>query len=407
MRSKLPWLIAAAMLCGALTGWVLRASSASGDNIALLASRFSFVAAAFVRLIQMIIAPLVFATLSVGIARMQRGAALARTGARTAAWFLGASLVSLLVGVGVATLFRPGALIVASAAVPPAAAPSLPGFGERLIPSSIVQAMAGNEILQVVLFSVLFGLAAQRLGTRAAGVVRILDELAQVLLEVTGYLMWLAPVAVFAALAATVLAQGIGALRAYAALVGTFYLALAVLWVLLAGALAAGLGSRAWRLLRSIRAPILIAFSTASSEAAYPKTLERLEAQGVSPRIAAFVMPLGYSFNMDGAAMYTTFAVLFIAQAYRVQLGLAQQAAMLLMLLITGKGIAGVPRASIVIVAAVLAYLGLPPEGLGLILAVDHLLDMGRSATNVLGNAVAATLVAKWEGGLAPEPGKA
>jgi Na+/H+-dicarboxylate symporter len=209
--------------------------------------------------------------------------------------------------------------------------------------------------------------------------------------------MTLAPIAVFAALAATVLTQGMGVLLVYAKFIGSFYLALLVLWAFLAFAVFASLGKRVWLLLRAIRSPVLIAFSTASSEAAYPRTLERLEQFGVSPRIAAFVLPLGYSFNLDGSTMYCAFAVLFIAQIFHIDMSLHQQIAMLLILMVLSKGIAGVPRASLMVIASTLTYFGLPEQGLVLIVAVDHLLDMGRSATNVVGNAVASTLVAKWE----------
>jgi Na+/H+-dicarboxylate symporter len=219
------------------------------------------------------------------------------------------------------------------------------------------------------------------------------------MLKITGYVIACAPFAVFASIAATVTTQGAGILLAYAKFIGSFYASLVVLWAILMGAAALAIGPRrALGLIRAVREPTLLAFSTASSEAAYPLLLERLDNFGIPRRIVSFVLPLGYSFNLDGSMMYCTFAVLFIAQAYGIHLALVQQVTMLLVLLVTSKGIAGVPRASLVVIASTLAYFKLPEAGLLLILAVDHLLDMGRSGTNVIGNSVAAVIVAKWEG---------
>ena len=230
-----------------------------------------------------------------------------------------------------------------------------------------------------------------------AGLIDAIDELGAVILKMTGYVMALAPIAICTALAATVLTQGIGMLLVYAKFIGGFYLSLLLLWALLSCAVFLCVGRRVGQLWAAIRAPVLIAFSTASSEAAYPRTLEGLENFGVSPRIASFVLPLGYSFNLDGSTMYCAFAVLFIAQVFHVDLTLHQKIAMVLILMVTSKGMAGVPRASLMVIASTLSYFGLPDQGLVLIVAVDHLLDMGRSATNVVGNAVASTLVARWE----------
>jgi Na+/H+-dicarboxylate symporter len=312
----------------------------------------------------------------------------------------------MTIGIFMVQLFKPGVGLpaphVAAAAVPAAAAPTLKDMLDHIIPSSIVEAMAANEILQVVVFSILFGLAASSVGGRVAGLIDAIEQLSVVILKLTGYIMLLAPLAVFAALAATVLTQGPGVLVVYAKFIGSFYFSLLLLWAFLALALFASVGRRGGGLLAAIRAPVLLAFSTASSEAAYPRTLERLEDFGVSPRIAAFVLPLGYSFNLDGSTMYCAFAVLFIAQIFHIDLPLQQQVTMLLILMVLSKGIAGVPRASLMVIASTLTYFGLPEQGLVLIVAVDHLLDMGRSATNVVGNAVASTLVAKWEHELAP-----
>jgi Na+/H+-dicarboxylate symporter len=275
-----------------------------------------------------------------------------------------------------------------------------------MVPTSIVQAMANNEILQIVVFAVLFGTAVAAVEDRAPAVMALAEQVARVMLKLTGYVMLTAPVAIFAALASTVATQGPRVLIGYAGFVGGFYLALLVLWLVMLGVAWLVVGRRSLALAAAARDPAILAFSTASSEAAYPRLLDGLERFGVAPRIASFVLPLGYSFNLDGTMMYCTFATLFVAQAYGVPLSLGQQVTMLLLLMVTSKGLAGVPRASVVVIAATLAFFHLPEAGLLLILAVDHLLDMGRSATNVVGNSLAATVVAKWEGELGP-PGEA
>jgi len=408
MKHRLTWFIAAAMILGPLFGWLLHRWLGDGAAAQSAASDLSLVTTSFLHLIKMIIAPLVFSTLTVGVARMEGSGAIARVGAKTLGWFIFASMISMLLGILMVTWIEPGVGLPLQPAAAPAAtisaAPRAADILEHVIPSSIVQAMASNEILQIVVFSILFGLAASSLGRRVSALIDAIDQLGAVILKLTGYVMALAPIAVFAALAATVLTQGLGMLLVYAKFIGSFYLALLILWGLLSCALFLGIGARARQLLGAIRSPLLIAFATASSEAAYPRTLERLEEFGVSPRIASFVLPLGYSFNLDGSTMYCAFAVLFIAQVFHVEMSLHQQIAMLLILMVTSKGMAGVPRASLMVIASTLTYFGLPEQGLVLIVAVDHLLDMGRSATNVVGNAVASTLVAKWENELQPAP---
>lgn len=270
--------------------------------------------------------------------------------------------------------------------------------------------MANNEILQIVVFSIFVGTAIASIDDKAPAVLQLAEQVSQVMLKITGYVMLFAPFAIFAALASTVATQGLIVLLSYAKFVGGFYLSLGVLWGLLLVAAVAVIGARGMGLFSAVREPVLLAFSTASSEAAYPRTLEQLQKFGVSRKIASFVLPLGYSFNLDGSMMYCTFATLFIAQAYGIELSIGQQIMMLLLLMITSKGIAGVPRASLVVIAATLGYFKIPEAGLLLILAVDHLLDMGRSATNVVGNSVASVVVAKWENQLEtpePEPAKA
>jgi Na+/H+-dicarboxylate symporter len=402
MKSRLTWFVVIAMITGPLLGLLLQRTLGPGPA-ADTAAGLSMVTTSFLRLIKMIIAPLVFSTLTVGIARMEGAASIARVGAKALGWFVLATMISMMIGIVIVQLFKPGFGLAAPtfrADLNVAAPLQWKDMLEHIIPTSIVQAMAGNEILQIVVFSVLFGAAASSLGTKVSGLIDSIEQIGTIILKVTGFIMALAPIAIFAALAATVLSQGSGVLLVYAKFIGSFYLALLLLWTFLAIALYLGIGRRAARLLDKIRTPVLLAFSTASSEAAYPQTLERLEAFGVSPRIASFVLPIGYSFNLCGSAMYCAFGVLFIAQIYRIEMSVHQQLVMLLILMITSKGIAGVPRAALMVVASSLAYFGLPEQGLVFVVAVDHVLDMGRTATNVIGNAVASVLVAKWEGEL-------
>ena len=265
-----------------------------------------------------------------------------------------------------------------------------------------VDAMSRNEILQIVVFSVFFGIAMAALGEHTGAVLTALDGLALIMLRVTGYVMLFAPLAVFGALASTVAKEGLGVIGVYGLFVAEFYLGILVLWGVLAALGAIFLGKRVLQLIVRVREPVLLAFSTASSEAAYPKTLEELEKFGVGQRIARFVLPVGYSFNLDGSMMYCTFAVMFIAQVYGIEISLPRQIAMVAILMLTSKGMAGVPRASLVVIAATLAQFDIPAAGLLLLLGVDHFLDMGRSATNVIGNSVATAVVARWEGQLAP-----
>jgi Na+/H+-dicarboxylate symporter len=396
-------LVVAAMVLGVAAGWGIH-TWASPDQAKAVADNLSIVTDVFLRLIKMIIAPLVFSTLVAGIAHMEDAGAVGRVGVKALGWFIGASIVSLTIGLLMVHLLQPGSGL--HLALPDAGAAAatvdvtkftLKGFITHVVPASIVEAMANNEILQIVVFSVFIGTAVASIDDKAPAVLALVEQIAAIMLKVTGYVMRTAPLAIFAALAATVATQGLAVLGTYASFVGGFYLSLGLLWALLIGALVLIVGPRALKLVAAIRSPALLAFSTASSEAAYPRTLEELERWGVSKRVASFVLPLGYSFNLDGSMMYCTFATLFIAQVYGIHLSIAQQITMLLLLMVTSKGMAGVPRASLVVIAATLSYFNLPEAGLLLILAVDHLLDMGRSATNVVGNSVAAAVVAKWE----------
>ncbi len=406
MAKRFTSFILAAMVLGILAGWGLHANIADPDRLARIGGYLSIVTDVFLRLIKMIIAPLVFSTLVAGIAHMGNTASLGRIGLRTFAWFIMASVISLLLGVVMVTLFEPGASL--SLPLPPADATAdikatgltLKEFVTHLVPKSAAEAMANNEILQIVVFSIFFGVALAAVGEKGRVLVQAIDGLVEVMLKVTGYVMLAAPCAVFAAVAATVGTQGLGILATYGKFIGTFYLSIGLLWLVFLALGGLVLGPRVRRLVREIREPILLAFSTASSEAAYPRTLEALERFGASKRISSFVLPLGYSFNLDGSMMYCTFATLFIAQAYGIELTLAQKLTMLLLLMVTSKGMAGVPRASLVVIAATLSFFHIPEAGLLLILAVDHFLDMGRSATNVVGNSIATAVVAKWEGEL-------
>jgi len=354
----------------------------------------------FLRLIKMIVAPLVLSTLIVGIAHMGDAAALGRTGLRTMAWFVLASFVSCALGLLFVHLFQPGAGLALPHAGAEATADSaltLKEFLTHLVPRSIFEAMANNEILQIVVFAVFVGAAIAALDDRAPAVLALAEQAAAIMLKVTGYVMLLAPIVVFAALASAIAQQGAGILLTYARFVGGFYVALVVLWALLFSVAFLILRNRATAIFRAIREPVLLAFATASSEAAYPKLLQNLQAFGLKKQIVNFVLPLGYSFNLDGGMMYLTFAVVFIAQAYGIALSLGQEVELLGLMMVMSKGMAGVPRASMVVLIAALPYFHLPQAGILLVFAVDQLLDMGRSGTNILGNSIACVVVDAWD----------
>jgi len=279
----------------------------------------------------------------------------------------------------------------------------LKDFLNHLIPDSVVSSMAKNEILQIVVFSLFFGVAMSAIGERSKNLLASIDDLSHIMLKITGYVMKFAPVAVLAAMAANVAENGIGILAKFAIFMVDFYIGLVLLWCVIIFAGYLFLGKRIKTLLKNVREPFLISFATASSEAAYPKILIALDRFGVSRKISSFVMPMGYSFNLDGSMMYCTFATLFIAQAYGIHLDLGTQITMLLILMLTSKGMAGVPRASLVVIAATLNQFNIPEAGLLLILGVDTFLDMGRSATNAVGNSIAAAVIAKSEGELLSE----
>lgn len=367
---------------------------------------FSILSDIFLRLIKMIVAPLVFTTLVVGVAKVGDIKAVGRIGSKTLLWFLSATLVSLLLGMLLVNFFKPGEAMHlmlpddnVSTGVKGAAL-SLREFISHVFPKSIFEALANNEILQIVVFALFFGVATAAIDEKGEVVIKAMDAIAHVILKITGYVMKLAPIAVFGAITAIIAKQGLGIISTYAIFIVEFYFSLLILWLVIIFAGYAVLRQRAFHLVGKIKDAMMIAFSTSTSEAAYPKVLIEMERFGCSNKIVSFVLPLGYSFNLDGSMMYMTFASLFLAQSYGIHLTLSHQLTMLLILMLTSKGVAGVPRASLVVIAGTIAMFDIPEAGLALLIGIDPLLDMGRSATNVLGNAMATAVVSKWEGEL-------
>ncbi|OJW80924.1 MAG: dicarboxylate/amino acid:cation symporter [Bacteroidetes bacterium 46-16] len=364
---------------------------------------FSLIADIFLRLIKMIIAPLVFTTLVVGVARLGDLKSVGRIGGKTLFWFICASFTSLFIGMLLVNFFKPGMAMhlslpdsFADTGVQKASL-SLREFMYHVFPTSVIDAMARNEILQIVIFALFFGVGTAAIGEKGAVVIKAMDAFAHVILKVTGYVMNLAPLAVFGAITVVIAKQGLGILSTYSVFIAEFYSGLLFLWIILFLAGGLFIGKRVLTLIRHIKEPALLAFSTSSSEAAFPKMLLELERFGCPNKIVSFVLPLGYSFNLDGSMMYMTFASLFIAQSYGIHLDPGTQMTMLLVLMLTSKGIAGVPRASLVVIAGTLATFKIPEAGIALLLGIDPLLDMGRSATNVIGNSIATAVVSKWE----------
>lgn len=367
---------------------------------------FTLLSDIFLRLIKMIVAPLVFTTLVVGVAKVGDIKAVGRIGGKTMLWFISASLMSLVLGMIMVNLFKPGEAM--NLPLPSshtdtgikATALSVKDFISHIVPKSFAESMATNEILQIVVFSLFFGVATAAIGEKGKIVIEFFDSVAHIILKVTGYVMNFAPFAVFGAMAAIVAKQGIGVLSTYALFISEFYSSMLILWVLLILIGYIILKNRVFNLMNRMKEPVMLAFSTASSEAAYPRTMLQLERFGCKDKIVSFVLPLGYSFNLDGSMLYMTFASLFIAQCYGIHLSFDQQITMLLILMLTSKGIAGVPRASLVVIAGTIATFNIPEAGLALLIGIDPLLDMGRSATNVVGNSIATAVVSKWEGEL-------
>jgi Na+/H+-dicarboxylate symporter len=406
---RLTVFILIAMVLGIGVGYVVHLR-ASPETIKSFSVNVKLLTTIFLRLVQMVIAPLVFTTLVVGIAKLGDLGSVGRVGGKALLWFITASLASLLIGMALVNFFKPGAAISLDSADIESAKEligktqhfSLQNFIEHVFPKSVFEAMATNEILQLVVFSIFFGVGTTALGERGLIIVKALDAAAHIILKMVGYVMNFAPLGVFGAIAAVIATKGLEVFSFYGQYLFAFLIGIACLWVLLLSVGYLVLGKRLFELLKAISQPLLIAFSTTSSEAVFPKLTTELEKFGCKDKIVSFILPLGYSFNLDGSMMYMTFASLAIAQAYGIHLDLGTQLTMLIVLMLTSKGIAGVPRASLVVVTATCAMFNIPPEGIALIIPIDHFCDMFRTMTNVVGNALATTAVSKWEGELGP-----
>ena len=402
----LTWCIMGGMLLGVAVGYLVHEDQLSGVmTTEHWVKTFGTLSAIFLNLIKMLVAPLVLGTIISGLAHMNDSAAVGRIGFRAIMWFIVASLISISLGLVMVNFFQPGVGVDLAApvkAVGEVKKLDLFEFIEHVFPKNLFTALSENNVLQILVFSLFAGIGLTAIGERGRPLVRAAEALAELMLQVTGYVMRFAPFAVFGALAKVVAENGLGILGTYVQLLGEFYLSLGILWALLIGVGWIFLRGRVFTLVRYVREPVMIAFSTASSEAAMPKLFEQLDRFGIPRRISGLMVPLGYSFNLDGSMMYASFATIFIAQAYGHDLSATQQILILLTLMISSKGIAAVPRASLVVIAATLAMFDLPVEGIALVLAIDQFLDMGRTATNVLGNAVATSVITKWEGMLQP-----
>lgn len=391
------------MLLGIAVGHWYHSTHMLTSDYEKFACDISILSDIFLRLIKMIIAPLVFATLVTGVAKVGDFKSVGRIGLKTIVYFQIATLLALTLGLLLVNFFEPGKVM--QLALPGADVSSgitskainVKDFVSHIIPKSVIEAMANNEILPIVVFAIFFGIATAAIGEKGKKIVEAMDALSHIMFKVTNYVMLFAPIGVFGAIAAVVAKQGLGVITGYLYLIATFYGGLIFFAFIILGGICLILKIPFIKLLTAVKEPIILAFSTASSESAFPKTVEALEKFGCSNRIVSFVLPLGYSFNLDGSIMYMAFATQFIAQAYGMDLSISQQITMLLMLLITSKGMAGVPRASLVVIAGMLATFNIPEAGLLLLLGIDQILDMGRSATNVVGNAVATAVVSKWE----------
>ncbi|EJY5270786.1 dicarboxylate/amino acid:cation symporter [Salmonella enterica] len=402
-KISLTKMIILGLILGMIAGVVIN-NMASADTAKTYAQDISIFTTIFLRMVKMIIAPLVISTLVVGIAKMGDAKTLGRIFSKTFFLFICASLLSIALGLVIVNLFQPGAGInfVAHDAGAVAAVQSEPFtlkvFISHAVPTSIVDAMARNEILQIVVFSIFLGCSLAAIGEKAEPIVKVLDSLVHVMLKLTGYVMMFAPLTVFAAISGLIAERGLGVMVSAGIFMGEFYLTLGMLWAILIGLSTLIVGPCIGRLTKAILEPALLAFTTSSSEAAFPGTLNKLEKFGVSSKIASFVLPIGYSFNLVGSMAYCSFATVFIAQACNIELSMGEQITMLLILMLTSKGMAGVPRASMVVIAATLNQFNIPEAGLILLMGVDPFLDMGRSATNVMSNAMGAAIVGRWEG---------
>ncbi len=388
------------LILGIILGAWYRETWPDPANITPFAENMHLLSDIFLRLIKMIIAPLVFSLLLTGIAKVGDFNSVGRIGLKTMIYFTAATIIALVLGLVIVNIFEPGkALQMTSVTSSVVQAKEFNGkeFIQHIFPESIVDVMARNQILPIIIFVLFFGVAVASLHEKGKIIVDFFDALSHAMLKVTGYVMKLAPLAVFGSMTAIIATKGLGILSGYIQVIACFFggLLFFIFGVLMVLCYILKIDFK--KLFNHVKEPMLLAFSTASSEAAMPKTILGLERFGCPPRIVSFVLPLGYSFNLDGSIMYMTFATMSIAQAYGIELSMSQQITMMLILLITSKGMAGVPRASLVVIAGMLQTFSIPQEGLALLLAIDWLLDMGRSATNVMGNAVATAVVSKWE----------
>jgi proton glutamate symport protein len=359
----------------------------------------------FLRMIKMIIAPLLFSTLVVGVAGTGDLKAMGRIGLKAIVYFEVATTIALFLGLLLVNVFKPGAGLAMPIGADTATAAAMAQNQQHawdivlhMFPTSVIDSMARGDILQVVVFALFFGIALAAIGAKGQPVLDVLESTAQAMFKFTGYVMAFAPIGVFAAIAATVGGKGLAILFTLGKLVALMYLGLAIFAVLVLGVVSYLIRVPFLTFVKTIREPFLIAFTTASSEAALPKSLEVMERFGVPKNIVGFVLPTGYSFNLDGSTLYLSLASVFVAQLAAVPMTLGQQLMMMLTLMLTSKGVAGVPRAALVVLAATLTQFGLPLEGAAILLGIDQIMDMGRTAVNVMGNCIATAVVARWEG---------
>lgn len=405
MKNKLTYWILGGLILGILAGTIVNKVFINDrEGIELFMKYTSLGSYIFLKLIKLIIGPLVLSTLVVGVANIGDAKTVGRMGVKTIGWFIFASLTSLTLGLILVNFLRPGDSFINQVQGLPASGLKVEEFTlihfiDQLFPENIIVSLSSHKtVLQIVVFSIFFGLALSAIKEKGEPLVKLMDSLAHAMLKLTNMIMWLAPLAVFSSISVVIADKGIGILKNYSKLIAMFYGGLGLLWIILIGLCYLMIRKKTWSLLSHIKEPLMLAFATASSESAYPKLLNQLDRFGIKEKISSFVLPLGYSFNLDGSMMYMTFGSLLIAQAYGIDLSLGQQITMLLILMITSKGIAGVPRASLVVIAATVAGFGIPEAGLALLLPIDQFLDMGRTATNVVGNAVATVAVSKMEG---------
>jgi len=393
------------LVLGILVGYLFPSSDAGGVHSAGFAEQIKPLADVFLRMIKMIIAPLLFSTLVVGIAGTGDMKTMGRIGLKAILYFEVATTIALFLGLALVNIFKPGAGMALPLGADTKTAAAMVQSQQHawdillhMFPTSVVDSMARGDILQVVIFSMFFGIAIAAIGAKGQPVLDVLESTAQAMFKFTGYVMAFAPIGVFAAIAATVGSKGLGILLTLGKLVGLMYLGLAIFALIVLGGVSYLIRVPFLIFVKAIREPMLIAFTTASSEAALPKSLEIMERFGVPKSIVGFVLPTGYSFNLDGSTLYLSLCSVFVAQMAGVEMTLGQQLVMMLTLMLTSKGVAGVPRAALVVLAATLATFNLPLEGAAILLAIDQIMDMGRTAVNVMGNCIATAVVARWEG---------